>query len=174
PGTGRLTIPLAAPSRDAAATAVAIDDAGRIVVAGYADEGLGAVTDYEFAVVRLTPEGKLDGSFGTGGIKLLSIPVPGGLLTSNDKASAVAIDPTDKSIVVAGATNSGAIATPKFAVVRLSPTDGTPVGGFGTNGKQTVGFGSILSSAAATGVGVEPDGKVVLGGYTSTATGKLT
>src|SRR5207248_11573281 len=122
------------------------------------------VTDYEFAVVRLTPEGKLDGSFGTGGIKLLSIPVPGGLLTSNDKASAVAIDPADgASVLVGGSQDFGPV---KFAVARLKGTDGSlDTANFGTNGISALTVGNGV--AFLTALAIQPDDrKIVAAGYT--------
>src|SRR5581483_10558079 len=51
------------------ANAVALDSAGRIVVAGYAYNG----SNYDFAVARYNTIGGLDTTFGTGGMVLTSI-----------------------------------------------------------------------------------------------------
>ena len=56
-GTGTVTTPI---GTFAQANAVAVDSQNRVVVAGYDGNN--------FVVVRYTPSGALDGSFGTGGI----------------------------------------------------------------------------------------------------------
>jgi uncharacterized delta-60 repeat protein len=74
-------------SGDAGALAVAIDAQDRIVVAGYCTR---AATLSDFCVVRLTPSGGTDLSFGTGGGATVFSMTPGAY---NEYATAVAIAP---------------------------------------------------------------------------------
>jgi uncharacterized delta-60 repeat protein len=76
------------------ADAVAVDGADDIIIAGIADHLPGGQS--EFVVARLTPDGRLDPAFGTGGKVVFNLP--GG----RGAASGVAIDPSDGGIVVAG------------------------------------------------------------------------
>jgi uncharacterized delta-60 repeat protein len=131
------------------ATAVGIDRAGRIVVAGYTVRG-----GVDVAVARFRPNGTFDPRFGTGGRVRIDL---GGA----DAAFDLAIEPAG-DIAVAGRT-SAAGAADMFALV-LDPT-GTPVPTFGTNGVARVAFGWKLQGANA--VAVAPNGRLVLGGYTS-------
>src|SRR3990172_6130600 len=86
------------------ANAVAVQEDGDIVVAGYRDGGL------RMAVARYTPNGHMDSTFGTGGL------VSTGIGSGADLAEAVAIQ-DDGRIVIAGATDNGT--DMDFAVIRL-------------------------------------------------------
>lgn len=76
----------------------AVDPQGRLVVAGFAfaDHGAGLATDA--ALLRLLPDGTLDGTFGEGGVVLLDI---GGV---DDEASAV-LALEEGGVVAAGRTS---------------------------------------------------------------------
>lgn len=109
----------------------------------------------QFGVVRYNSDGNLDASFGTGGI-----------VTTNttplaERALAGALQP-DGKIVVAGWGNSfdGQI---NFTVVRYN-TDGSLDASFGTGGIVTTDFG-FGNHDLATDVVVQPDGKIVVVGY---------
>jgi len=127
------------------ATALALDAHNNIVVAGYT----GFILD-DFAAARLTPDGKLDTTFGKDGIYRQNI-------SSDDRAAVVAIQP-DGKIVIAGSANGP---DEDFAMVRLR-TDGTPDASFGKNGIVTTDF--IHGSDRASGIVLLPNGRIVLGG----------
>lgn len=90
------------------AEAVAIDDTGRIVVAGYVDDG----GDTEVELFRLEPDGTPDASFGSGGIARYDVSA------GNDTAHGVAIQPNG-AIVVVGEARSAS--SPDFLVMRVLP-----------------------------------------------------
>jgi uncharacterized delta-60 repeat protein len=115
---------------------------GRIVVAGRSSAA-GAV------VARLRATGALDPDFGGDG----RVTLPGG-----GSVSAVLVQP-DRKIVVAGNASTSAMMT----VTRLMP-NGSPDTTFDGDGTATIDFGSTADLAA--GVVLQPDGKIVVGGYT--------
>ena len=115
---------------------------GRILVAGRASPG-GAV------VARLRATGALDPDFGAGGRVTLSAAT---------SAGAVLVAP-DRNILVAGNTSGSAVMT----VTRLRP-DGSLETTFGSGGTATVDFGSLADLLG--GAVLQPDGKIVLAGYT--------
>jgi uncharacterized delta-60 repeat protein len=115
---------------------------GRIVVAGRST-ATGAV------VARLRATGALDPDFGGDG----RVTLPGG-----GSVSAVLVAP-DRRIVVAGNASGSAVMT----VTRLMP-DGSPDTTFDGDGTATIDFGSTADLAA--GAVLQPDGKIVVAGYT--------
>lgn len=88
-------------SSDDQATAIALQEDRKIVVAGYTSNG----EDTDFALARYNQDGSLDLDFGLGGIVVLPIGM------GNDRANALAIQ-EDGSIVVAGSAGgtSGVVA----------------------------------------------------------------
>ncbi|HEX5900289.1 MAG TPA: hypothetical protein VFY32_12875 [Solirubrobacteraceae bacterium] len=115
---------------------------GRIVVTGRSTAA-GAV------VARLRATGALDPDFGVGG----RVTLPGG-----GSARAVLMQP-DGKIVVAGNASLSAM----MIVTRLMP-NGSPDPTFDGDGTATIDFGS--TSDIAAGVVRQPDGKIVVAGYT--------
>ncbi len=85
----------------------------------------------------------------------------------NDSADAVAVQP-DGRIVAAGSFSGFGNDTGTFAVARLNP-DGSPDRSFGSNGRVLTAFPN--GSAWATGVAIEPDGKIVVAGTASAGRG---
>jgi uncharacterized delta-60 repeat protein len=132
--------------------AVAIQSDGKIIVAGSA---YGA--NYcDFALVRYNPDGSLDETFDGDGI------VTTDFNQSLDLGFAVLIQP-DNKIVVAGTTHS--INTSyEFAVARYNP-EGSLDTTFSSDGKVTTGF--TYTSEIGHGVTLQPDGKLVVVGETS-------
>jgi uncharacterized delta-60 repeat protein len=113
-------------------------------------------------VARLNADGSLDGSFGSGGRATIGFDLGGDF---QDSAWAMAIAPGGK-IVIAGATQvgEGDTTATDIAVARLN-ADGSIDESFDDDGKATVSFTDLgMRSAVATGVAVQPDGKIVLGG----------
>ncbi|MGD9562114.1 MAG: PxKF domain-containing protein [Pyrinomonadaceae bacterium] len=144
---GKVTTPVG--SFGDIAYSVAIQPDGRIVVAGYSDNG----SNEDFAVVRYNADGSLDTSFDTDG----KVTTPVG--SSYDNAYSVAIQP-DGKIVAAGYSINGL--NYDFAVVRYN-ADGSLDTTFDTDGKVTTpvgSFGDIVYSVA-----IQPDGKIVAAGH---------
>jgi len=102
--------------------------------------------------------GTLDPNFGTGG--KVSFHVNG-----TDFARAAVLQPDGKIVMVGSSSppgQSGGFWS--FAVARLN-TDGTLDNTFGTNGKVRTDFGTLQEDVAQA-VALQPDGKIVVGGYT--------
>ena len=111
-----------------------------------------------FAALRYNPDGSPDESFGDGGKALVAVDQSEGS-SSEEEAQAVALAP-DGKIVLAGMTGRY---PHSFATVRLNP-DGTPDESFGDGGRVVTSF---PNDAMAYAVAVQPDGKVLVGGYAS-------
>ena len=137
------------------ATAMVVQADGKLVVAGWGNGPLG----YAFELVRYQRDGAIDTTFGTAGKVVTAVG------NGADQANAMALQ-ADGKIVVAGSVDE----SPKgksFALVRYN-ADGSLDAGFGTGGKVITSFGSAVDEAFA--VVVQPDGKIVAGGHTLSAT----
>ncbi len=119
---------------------------GRILVAGRST-AVGAV------VARLRANGTLDPDFGGDG----RVTLPGG-----GSARAVLVQP-DRKIVVAGNAMGSAMMT----ITRLKP-NGSLDTTFAGDGTANIDFGSLAD--VANGAVLQPDGKIVVAGYTQAAT----
>ena len=142
-GTGGI-VTTAIGTLDDEINALALQSDGKIVAVGYS-EG----SQYSFAVARYTTGGVLDTTFNSTGTVTTDIG------TSNDEATAVAIDSSGR-IVTAGYTWTGS--TFEFALVRYN-TDGSIDTSFGTSGKVTTQVGTTRSMAFA--IALQSDGKIV-------------
>ena len=134
---------------------------GKIVTVGGHD-----YSSPSFALARFNIDGGLDPSFGDGG--MLSTTFGGDQATYNRFTAAfdVAIQ-ADGKIVAVGTTGknpSGYLSGNRFALARYE-IDGTLDASFGTAGRVRTGFGSGHGGAAALGVAIQPDGKIVAAGY---------
>ena len=121
---------------------LALQGDGRIVLAGRGTPD-DPDTGSDMAVVRLLANGSLDTDFGAGGAAFAD---PG----FNDDANAVAVQ-ADGAIVAAGS-----------ALARFLP-DGSPDPAIGPEGW------AHANPPITTGVALQPDGKIVLGGTSGTA-----
>ena len=128
--------------------AVATRDDGKILIAGIASNGL----DNDFVLMRLLSDGNIDPEFGDNGEVFTDFS---GL---TDIAESMAVDSFDR-IVVAGTTDSGDGFW--FAAARYLP-DGQPDSTFGVNGRVIIQVGV---TAFCKAVVIQPDQKIVLGGY---------
>jgi uncharacterized delta-60 repeat protein len=139
------------------AFAVAVDATGRIVVAGTAT-GNGE----DFALLRLTADGRPDASFNGGDAANTSGTIRTHILR-DDRAHAVAIQPDGKIIAAGYSNGKGA----DFAAVRYLE-DGSLDPSFGAagSGVATVELGSVDRAAAML---LLPGGQIVLGGYSGAA-----
>jgi len=129
---------------------LAIQDDGRIVVAGNAAAGS---SDPKFALVRYERDGSLDPSLAGDGVVITNFT------PYDDGAYSVAIDPGGR-IVTAGLAGNGGPA-PRFAVARYL-ADGTLDPAFGGDGKVSTDLTRHFDSA--WGVAVQADGSVVCSG----------
>jgi uncharacterized delta-60 repeat protein len=113
-GTGGFVVfePTAGSGAETLVTALALDSQGRIVVAGATSNG----TYMSAAAWRLLVTGAPDGTFGTGG-QFSMTGTAGGQL---DMASGLAIDRSDRPVLVGYSVTAGA-GTQPMAVWRLTP-----------------------------------------------------
>jgi uncharacterized delta-60 repeat protein len=142
--------------------AVAIQPDGKIVATGAADAAGSGGTFPRVAVVRLSSNGSLDPSFGSGGIDVLD-------LGAYSYAYAVALQ-GDGKIVIAGSQRPGLEVT-NALIARLTPSgarDGS-FAGSGAFAQQYAASGGAYSGFGA--VAVQPDGKLVAAGAATNATG---
>lgn len=139
---------------DAYATAMAAQTDGRIVVVGKSYDHQG-----DFAVLRLERDGKLDQSFGDGGLVISEVG------DGADLAQAVVIDDEGRILVAgsASSTNSGL----DMALVRYLP-DGSLDESFGDDGRVITSLSEDTDRALS--VLLQEDGKIVLGGDTNRGT----
>jgi len=130
--------------------AVAIQPDGGIVAVGQITVMANSPDGADFALARYTHDGKLDPSFGSGGIVTTDIG-------DNDDALAVALQP-DGRIVAVG--RIGSSRGDDLALVRYNP-DGTLDPTFGSGGIVKTDIGS---RDEATSVALQPDGRIVVAG----------
>ena len=130
------------------AYSVAIQSDGKIVAAGYSDNG----SDLDFAIIRYNSDGALDNTFGTNGIVITSVGASG------DYATSIAIQ-SDGKIIAAGNSYNGS--DNDFAVVRYN-SNGSLDNTFGTNGIVITSVGD--SSDYANSIAIQSDGKIIAAG----------
>jgi uncharacterized delta-60 repeat protein len=152
-------------SADYAPFALAIQADGKLV-AGGSGEGTSGNGDGDFALTRYIPDGSPDPSFGSGA----TVSTDFGY--SDDAAQAVAIQADGKPVAVGRSDDQGGhpIGTigEDVAIARYTPAgrrdpsfgrQGKVVTSFDPNGKYYSGF------SAASGVVIQPDGRIVAAGY---------
>jgi uncharacterized delta-60 repeat protein len=140
--------------RDDVARAVAIQNDGKIVVAGSAANG-GDASTLEFALARYNPDGTLDATFGAGGKVTTDISGFG------DEARALVIQ-ADNKIVVAGSV-PGVTTNTDFALARYN-ANGSLDPTFGSAGKVITDFSGDFDDA--NDVAIQGDGKIIAAGST--------
>ncbi|HEX8737708.1 MAG TPA: FG-GAP-like repeat-containing protein [Pyrinomonadaceae bacterium] len=142
-----------------AATAVAIQPDGKIIIGGVASFSFATAED--FMLLRYNPNGTLDTSFGTDGSGVVVTDFGNNL---NDRIDDIVLQPDGKIIAV----GYSKITWTEMAFARYNP-DGTLDTGFGTagTGKIVTQFG--VGDDFATEVALQPDGKIVIVGSQSTA-----
>ncbi|WP_438017648.1 hypothetical protein WMF18_00495 [Sorangium sp. So ce315] len=130
------------------AEAVAVDLRGRLVVAGSVESG----GQRDMVVLRLRPDGALDGSFGDQGVIVAGDP------WIDERAVAVALSP-DGGVVVAG--DAGPAGARDFQVRRFLP-DGAPDLEFGEGG--VAAWPTTGGDDQAEDMALLPGGAVVVAG----------
>ena len=121
----------------------------------------------QVSALQISQPGALDLTFGTGG-KIFTDRLPG-LENLSERAESLVIQPDGKIVVagsVAGQFFDGN--DPDFLVLRYTPT-GSLDHDFGTNGVVITSFDteSLGSDDFAKSVVLQPDGKIVVSGYSS-------
>ncbi len=128
-------------------SALAVQDDGRILAAGYSVNG----TARDFALVRYNVDGSLDTDFGQGGIVVT--PVGNG----DDEITSMAVDRQGR-IVVAGYTTGTlghAVAVGRYLA------DGSPDVSFGDHGITLTGVGKDVMARSMV---LDPEGRIIVAG----------
>lgn len=126
---------------------LSIQSDGKLIAVGNA-----SVADSDVAVVRLSTDGSLDSTYGSGGKKTIDIN------SSSDVGYAVQLQSDGKAVIAGTASFGGGS---DFAAVRLN-TDGSPDTGFDFDGKTYIPIGPSLDDAR--GVALQSNGRIVIGG----------
>jgi uncharacterized delta-60 repeat protein len=150
---GTRTIDFARRNRSDAASAVAIQRNGRIVVTGFAAR---SSNSSKLLVARFKPSGRLDPTFSRDGRTKIAFPGRAGA-----GGEALAIQ-RDGRIVVAGSVSSRSGGD--MAVVRLTP-NGRLDRTFSGDGRRTIRFPREVGGSEASGVAIRRDGMIVVGGF---------
>jgi uncharacterized delta-60 repeat protein len=138
--------------------AVVVQADGKLVAGGWSFT-LGTDADpfnEGFALARYNADGSPDTSFGAGGKVITDFGA------REERATALAVQP-DGKILLAGSL-SLRLGGYQSAVARYNP-DGSLDAGFGAGGKVVTEFGIGLQDLRA--LAIQPDGKVVVAGYTT-------
>ena len=144
-------------------SSVVIQPDGKIVVGGAVVRDVMNVSDlskYDFGLVRYNADGSLDATFGTGGKVITNVAA-----NKADVITALALQPDGK--IVAAGFNGAALVTPQipsdFLIARYN-SNGTLDSTFGTGGIVVTDFSNDVDFA--TSLVIQPDGKMVAGGFT--------
>src|SRR5262249_29214714 len=113
-------------------------------------------TGNDFALIRFNSDGSLDSGFGNAGIVVTDLG------STSDSAFALAVQ-SDGKIIAAGQTKNAPTSF-DFAMARYN-ANGSLDSSFGAGGKVTTDFSQ--GSDHATSIAVMPDGRIVLGGWTT-------
>ena len=132
--------------------AMALQPDGKIVISGQSTAG----GSYNLFVLRLSANGALDPSFGSGGKVFVDF---GG----DERGGVLALQP-DGKIIVAGSKSGGGGAA-DVVVARLQP-NGLLDTTFGSGGRSVVDFGG---EDLPGGVALQPDGRIVIAGSSRSA-----
>src|SRR5262249_10214719 len=138
---------------NAGAESVALQSDGKILLGGFKH-----FFEQGFALVRLTPTGALDTTFGGDGVVITQSGIgPAG----NEAISAIAVQP-DGTIVAAGAALPSGSGSATYALLRFTP-DGSLDSTFDGDGRA---FPTVPGVPGGTldGVALAPNGKIVAGG----------
>ena len=133
---------------------VAIDSQGRVVVAATLEGQLGGMLPRKVNVLRLTPQGAPDTSFGTGG--QITLPISG-----DTYLGGLVIDAQDRPIV---ASTSGQVPNGRIALMRLT-TAGQPDTSFSGDGQVVAGLpGATFDGPQVSGLAIDSAGGLLVAG----------
>lgn len=133
-------------------TAIAVQDNGYIVVAGYTVVDGGK----DFVLIRFTPDGILDNSFGEGGIIVTAFG------NQDDEITGMTIDDQGRIVVCGYVTGTAGTI---IAIARYLES-GNPDTTFGDGGSGLLDIGG---SAMARSIDIDAEGRIVLAGSYSQA-----
>ena len=147
------------------ATCVVVQPDGKIVVGGYTESA--STWPISFAILRYNTDGTLDNSFGIGGKDTAYFGVGGssGSNLDQDEAFAIALQ-SDGKIILTGSSYLASNNYSTFATLRYN-NNGTLDNSFGISGKVNTQAPIGFINPGATGVIIQQDGKVVIGGTCS-------
>ncbi len=144
---------------------------GKTVEVGTLTVDTSTTTAERMVVSRLNADGSIDTTFGSGGSQVISI-ISGGV-TYDVYADDVAVQ-SNGTIDVLGTANSTTPAATDFVVAQLT-SNGVLDTTFGTGGFRLIDFstmtGSLSAYSSASALSIDPSGKIVAVGSTSTPTG---
>jgi uncharacterized delta-60 repeat protein len=142
------------------ATAVAIDNFGKIVVAGWS---MNAGGNFDMVLWRFNDDGSLDTTFNNPNGFIVHGNAAGG--NSDDQASAVAIDKINRIVVVGWSKNADATSNYDMVVWRYNTAGALDTANF--NGSGFVVHGKAAGTNKhdlATGVAIDGIGRIVVAG----------
>lgn len=113
--------------------------------------------------MRFEANGEVDTSFGSSGTMIDAV-------NFSNNCTIAALQP-DGRILLAGTVGLGTTHQGQFAVLRLNP-NGSKDGSFGGNGWAFCDFGAG-GSGEASGIYLQPDGRIVLSGYFAPTSGNV-
>ncbi len=122
-------------------------------------------TNYDFALARLLPDGRLDPRFGTGG-KVTTFS--GAKFTDMAPSGGVVIQPDGKILAAGYLENYGVYPYVDKGVVVRYNRDGSLDTSFGSGGRSVFDLPQGLDRVTALALG--PDGKIVVGGFVTDQT----
>ena len=167
-GTGTALVPfdLGGNNSDTAG-AVTMQADGKILVAGWAVVAPG---NYDFAVVRLLPDGTRDTTFNSTGRVTVAFDFPG--TDGVDQADAIMVD--DAGRIVLGGVAETQPSSFGFALARLLP-NGQLDHNFSADGRATIDFdlGATMSELSYQSI-LTRDGKIVMVGQADAGSGSTT
>jgi uncharacterized delta-60 repeat protein len=156
---GKVTTVLAGGQGESGITALAVQGDGKILAAGYSPISYSSITPSRaFALARYNSDGTLDEDFGASGVVTTTFSTPDGVAQDN-VAKAIEVQ-TDGKIVVAGSAGGyieGGYRT-YIAVARYT-SNGSLDPSFDNDGKLI-----HLADSGANALGIQSDGKIVVGG----------
>jgi uncharacterized delta-60 repeat protein len=145
------------PTNSVWARSVAVQADGGIVVAGAISVG-GEFPHYDFALLRYTPVGALDSSFGSGGMQTSSFSAG---WWEDEIAADLALQHDGKILAVGTSTPVDWVWEGSAIVIARYATDGSLDQSFGDGGNRVTMHGLDNSGAA---VAIQNDGKIVVAG----------
>jgi uncharacterized delta-60 repeat protein len=134
---------------------VALGPGGTIYVGGASDR----IDGGDFALMKLTPQGALDASYGLGGDGKARLPIG----TAGDELREIAIQP-DGKVVAAGYTSAAMFPDNTERTIALArfTAGGIPDSSFDDDGKETLNFG--VGGEEAYGLAIDAAGRTVVAG----------
>ncbi len=143
------------------AESLTIQPDGKILVAvRYHEDVINSPIVQAFGVLRFNPDGSLDPTFGNNGFAFT--PSLLGNPQSQDVPLAISVQADGRIVLVGLARRSNGTTT--FGVVRFN-SDGTLDSGFDGDGIVTTQIGIAGDRDEAYSVGAQPDGKIVVAGF---------